>query len=290
MAEQHSVLLNWSSLHFLSMKLATPVEVVSGGIFTGPFPSCLLHCEAATSSPGMRSVLNSCSKVGQTSSISQYFHFLGKNSHNTQVLKKNNENLQQRCLPVNMNVVNRKRQIICDFFQLSENYVELLSHMFWTYVVDLFAGLFRIFWLRPGMPFLKLLNSTYWQEGRAVTNCALENCRTEHIRNVSRRRAAELPSPCVHPYALPLPQLSPDGGRKVKRTEEQELLYTSGRGRGRKGMKKPKSFVSRWNLFPSTQKKWLPDPCIIKGLKQMLSWISGQFWRSALSSAWLWRF
>lgn len=153
--------------------------------------------------------------------------------------------------------VNRKRQIICDFFSFQKilwNYYLTCSELTYLILVDLFARLFRICWLRLEMPFLKLLNSTYWQEGRAVTSWTLENCPTAHIRTVSPRRAAELPSPCVHPHTLPLPQLSPDGGRKVKRTEEQELLYTGRRGGGKKDMKKPNSFVSRWNLFPSTQK------------------------------------
>lgn len=104
-------------------------------------------------------------------------------------------------------------------------------------LVDLFPGLFRVCWLRPEMPFLELLISTYWQEGRAVANCTLESCVTQDIRSAGCRRADELPSPCARPHALPQPQVSAGWGRKVKRTEEQKPLYTSGRGRGRKGMK-----------------------------------------------------
>jgi len=113
-------------------------------------------------------------------------------------------------------------------------------------LVDLFAGLFRVYWLRPGKCFLKLLISAYWKEGRSVTNCTLENCAADDIRSPCCRQEDELPSPRTHPHALPLPYLSAGWGRKVRKTEEQKPLYVGGRGRGRKGIKIPtNSVVSR---------------------------------------------
>jgi len=58
----------------------------------------------------------------------------------------------------------------------------------------------------------------------------------------------------------------------------------------KKQCEKPNSALSMWNIFPFTQKIWLPDPNTIKGLKQMRRQIPGQFWGSTLSSTWFWRF
>lgn len=72
--------------------------------------------------------------------------------------------------------------------------------------MDLIADLFRIYWLRPEMPFLKLDMPTYWQEVRAITNCMLENA-TEDIGSLVCTTLIQSLISC-HAHLLPLPLLS----------------------------------------------------------------------------------
>lgn len=124
-----------------------------------------------------------------------------------------------------------------------------------------------MFLLRPEMPFLKLLISNYWQDRRAVTPWRPVQLRTYQESQLQQLRC----HPCVPTPATIISRVWKQGDESrgtEAHVEEAEK---------KRGMKKSNSVVSRWNLFPSAHKRWLPYPYTIKGLKLKLRQAPGQF-------------